>query len=116
MEPSMITPNDANACRGSDLHRDDQRHVLSAYVHRYTGQHVPEWATRAESDAQSLRALGLADIQPKPRAPVQFADDADWLANSWFAVKADGSLDKRHKACYSQPTWPNNPELRKTAA
>jgi hypothetical protein len=82
--------------RGTELHPDDQKHVLAAYVHRFTGQHRPQWA-----DSQHCN--------------VQFRDDADWLANTSFAVRKNGRLDRRSKECYSRPTWPNNPELRNAA-
>ena len=75
--------------KGCDLCLPDQRHVLSAYVHRFTVKHVPEWATS-----------GNYKYYP------QFEDDADWLANSEFYVKADGTLDMRHRGCLSHPTWP----------
>ncbi|WP_145670156.1 hypothetical protein [Bradyrhizobium stylosanthis] len=77
---------------GTDLHPADQRFVLSAYVHRFTGSHRPKWA--------------------KPDNAVQFADDQDWLAHTRFAVRANGRLDRRVARCHSSPTWPHNPELR----
>jgi hypothetical protein len=76
--------------KGNQLHPDDVRHVLASYVHRYTMTHRPAWANREDS---------------KNCLP-QFKDDADWLANTEFAVKKDGRLDKRVKSCTSSPTWP----------
>ena len=84
---------------GDKLSPEDQRHVLAAYVHRFTGQHHPNWAKGEWKDGKPY--------------PLQFKDDAEWLANTQFAIKADGSLDGRVKECQSKPTWPNNPELRK---
>lgn len=83
---------------GSELNFRDRAYVLAAYVHRFTGDHTPKWATRPRSDGTAY--------------PLQFANDADWLANTEFAVKRDGTLDRRFADCYSRPTWPNNPELR----
>jgi hypothetical protein len=86
---------------GTELHPDDQKYVLAAYVHRFTRQHKPVWVTQ---------------LRPRPNGqpcPVQFASDADWLANTWFTVNIGGRLDLRTKYCFSTPTWPDNPELRK---
>jgi hypothetical protein len=69
---------------------DDQRHVLAAYVHRYTREHVPAWARREPG-----------------RCPVRFASDAEWLANTSFRVRRDGRLDRRARFCESSPTWPD---------
>jgi hypothetical protein len=84
--------------RGCDLSPDEQKYVLAAFVHRFTGQHKPAWA-------RLLRPDGTA-------YPVQFKDDADWLAHTDFEVTARGKLDTRNAYCCSSPTWPNNPELR----
>lgn len=86
-----------NFVRGTDLHPEDQKHVLAAYIYRYTREYVPAWATKPNGETY----------------PVQFASDADWLANTTFAVKTDGRLDKRVNRCESNPTWPDHPELRK---
>lgn len=83
---------------GSELKPDDKAYVLAAYVHRFTGDHKPEWACKLRPDGTAY--------------PLQFADDADWLAHTSFAVRANGDLDKRYGSCVSIPTWPNNPELR----
>jgi hypothetical protein len=84
---------------GGRLHPDDRRYVLAAYVHRFTGNHKPAWASKPMPNGGSY--------------PLQFADDADWLRNTHFAVRTDGRLDRRAKHCTSNPTWPNNPELRR---
>jgi hypothetical protein len=85
--------------KGTELHPDDQSHVLRAFVHRYTGEHRPQWAANPWKANQPY--------------PVQFKDDSEWLSNTKFAVKRDGRLDTRVKCCVSTPTWPFNPELRK---
>jgi hypothetical protein len=84
---------------GTELSREDQAYVLRAYVHRFTGDHKPGWARKARPDGSAY--------------PVQFKDDQDWLAHTEFYVKKNGSIDHRHDNCFSSPTWPNNPELRK---
>jgi len=87
-----------NQTPGNQLTAEDQRHVLAAFVHRFTGEHKPQWANEPWKDGKPY--------------PVQFRDDADWLANTLFVTRNDGRLDQRHKACYSTATWPFNPELR----
>lgn len=84
---------------GDSLSRSDQNRALASYVHRFTKTHRPAWAERSRNDGTAY--------------PVQFADDAEWLKNTLFAVKSDGSLDARFKHVVSTPTWPDNPELRR---
>ena len=78
--------------RGSELHPADKHYVLSAYVHRFTGDHTPNWAQTPMPNGEKY--------------PVQFASDADWLHNTWFRVKRNGRLDGRVSICRSVPTWP----------
>lgn len=85
---------------GAALSPRGQRDALASFVHRYTGQHKPDWA----------REPWKPDGTPYP---VQFANDADWLANTLFHATKAGLLDQRYRDCMSTPTWPNNPELRK---
>lgn len=87
---------------GSRLTSEDRKFVLGAFVHRFTGEHQPQWA-------RTLRPDGTAH-------PLQFSSDADWLANTKFVVRPDGRLNHRYTDCVSTPTWPNNPELRRPAA
>lgn len=84
--------------RGSELPLHLQREVKARYVYRYTGEHKPDWARK-----------------PRPSGgpyPVQFRDDADWLAHTFFPVTKRGLLAERPGTCRSYPTWPDNPELR----
>ncbi len=83
---------------GTELHPSDREHVLAAYVHRYTGDFKPKWVKDGKWNGGEY--------------PLQFVDDADWLANTEFRVKSNGRLDERCHACMSYATWPNNPELR----
>jgi len=78
----------AKRIKGNSLHPDDQRLVLRAFIYRFTGDNTPQWA----------RDGGYK---------VQFADDSEWLANTTFAVRTDGRLDRRYKRCESSPTWPD---------
>lgn len=79
------------AMLGCDLAPSVQREALAIFCHRFTGEHRPA--------SDYLRNPYYGD---KPH----FADDADWLANTQFAVTAAGRLDRRYKHCYSRPTWP----------
>lgn len=76
---------------GHTLHPDDQKHVLNAYVHRYTGDHTPNWV---KNDAR---------YQGHPH----FHNDKDWLQNTKFKVKKNGRLHAGARHCESNPTWPN---------
>jgi len=78
---------------GIDLCEEDRNYVLRAYVNRYTRSHVPAWAKREWRDGRPY--------------PVQFASDADWLANTTFVIRQNGRLDRRCKYCESTPTWPD---------
>jgi hypothetical protein len=94
---------------GSTLSPAVQRECLSKYVHRYTGDHRPLWALNAQRHATNCTVnLGKRCSCDAPvQTPVQFKDDADWLANTRFAVRKDGQLDNRATFCLSNPTWPN---------
>lgn len=87
---------------GSHMGEHLQTQVKAKYIWRFTGDNHPKWAQEAR------RPDGCAD-------PVQFADDADWLAHTYFEVTKQGELSRRSTYCESHPTWPNNPELRESA-
>ena len=72
---------------GNQLSPKVQAECKARFVHRFTRDHRPAWAHGAAC---------------KP----QFADDADWLANTFFRVTKSGELDKRTAYCESHPTWP----------
>lgn len=84
---------------GNELPARLKAEALRRYVHRFTGEHKPQWAREPRPDGSAY--------------PVQFSDDADWLRNTRFPVTAKGDLAARPSYCQSSPTWPNNPELRK---
>lgn len=95
----MQTPSlTMNLLLGTQLDYSDQRHVLAAFVHRFTREHKPAWASQPWKEGKPY--------------PVQFASDADWLAHTRFAVRANARVDQRVRYCESSPTWPDNPELR----
>lgn len=82
---------------GTDLSPGLRKEVLRAFVHRSVG------SSPGEKRADGTWA----------RPPDQFASDEEWLANTKFAVTKAGKLNQRVRYCESNPTWPNNPELRK---
>jgi hypothetical protein len=84
--------------RGSLLSREEQAYVLSAFVHRFTGNHRPVWSHNTQPNGKPY--------------PLQFKDDADWLANTYFRITRDLKLDRKAYTCCSFPTWPENPELK----
>lgn len=80
--------------RGSEMCAYLQNQAKLMFVHRYTGEHKPNWVKG-------------------PETPVQFKDDTDWLAHTIFHITKNGEIAQRPKYCESSPTWPFNPELRK---
>jgi hypothetical protein len=63
---------------GTALTPAQQAEALRVYVHRYTGQHRPQWSFKPRLDGSAY--------------PVQFKDDADWLAHTTFRVTARGTM------------------------
>lgn len=61
--------------RGSDLTPELQQQCLAIFTARHTGQHV---------------SLRMQRIAPEHRPPVHFDTDAEWLANTKFAMTKDG--------------------------
>ena len=79
--------------KGSQLSPQDRRHVLAAYVYRFTGDNTPYWVKEKRPNGKPY--------------PLQFATDEEWLKNTVFLVTNSGRLDMRSKHCESTPTWPN---------
>ena len=73
-----------------------QREVLRRYVHRFTRDHVPAWTRDTRPNGKPYR--------------VQFASDADWLANTDFPVTKAGAIADLPAHCNSRPTWPEGRE------
>lgn len=84
---------------GEHLSATMQRDALARYVHRFTRDHVPGWARVPRPDGTAY--------------PVQFDSDGDWLSHTRFAVTQAGDFEDRARYCQSNPTWPDNPELRR---
>jgi len=76
--------------RGSDLPPRLQTEAKALFVHRCTGEHIPAWALRGHASGPYK---------------VQFADDAEWLAHTFFFVTERGEIARRPKHCESYPTW-----------
>jgi hypothetical protein len=84
--------------KGSTLPYAMQEEAKRRWVHRHTAEHVPIWARKPMPNGNAY--------------PVQFASDAEWLANTDFTLTKGGKFSARDRYCRSTPTWPNNPELR----
>lgn len=80
--------------KGTDLSKDDQQFVLQAYCNRITGDHTPAWMRRTKT------------LPGHQLTPIQFANDQEWLANTYFTTNKDGRLYRRATSCTSYPTWP----------
>jgi len=78
-----------NQIKGTLLSSQDKEYVLNAFVHRFTGNHMPRWAS--------------GNYKKYPH----FIDDTDWLENSLFNVTKSNRLDHRFSHCESTQTWPN---------
>ena len=78
---------------GANLPAALQREARARYVHRFTGDNSPSWTRVPRPCGRSY--------------PLQFRDDADWLANTDFPVTKAGALANRPRYCESSPTWPN---------
>jgi hypothetical protein len=75
--------------RGSDMSPRLQTEAKARFVHRFTRAHRPDWC------------------RANPNYKPQFADDADWLAHTFFSITKKGELDRRVSFCESHPTWPD---------
>ena len=73
---------------GNELHPDDRKHVLAAYVHRMTTE------TRRRFPDFTRRMLDGGYRMPE-------RSDTEWLAATEFVVRGDGRLDARYKYCHT---------------
>lgn len=80
--------------KGTELSKAEQQKALAKFVHRFTGDHYPQWANVGRRDGRLLY-------------PLQFKNDNDWLEHTYFWVRNDGKLSEKHRYCDSHPTWPN---------
>lgn len=85
---------------GTELSAADQKRALAWYVHRFTRDHIPSWAKRANSNGLFCN--------------VQFASDQDWLAHNKFKVTKSGQIDLCGTHCESAPTWPDGQAMLTT--
>jgi len=79
---------------GTDLAPALKDKALRSFTNRHTRTNIPYWASNCPVKSYKL----------------EFDSDADWLAHTYFHVKADGTLNVR--SCTSYPTWPDDPWLR----
>ena len=97
------TGGDKVRIKGTDLRPVVQTEALRRFVHRFTGEHKPEWAYLSFTNEHGKKHV----------YPVQFRDDREWLEHTYFEVTKAGNLSEKEECCESHPTWPYNPELRK---
>jgi hypothetical protein len=88
---------------GTHLSSKLQDEAKRRFVHRFTGEHRPMWANKPFKQEGGT-------VGPYP---VQFKDDADWLAHTYFEITKQGKFSERAHYCESHPTWPDNPEFRR---
>lgn len=74
--------------------------ACSRYVHRFTMDHVPEWARMVREDGTFY-------------AP-QYRSDREWYDNTLFPGEAAYPFGKRDTSCFSTgATWPLGQSLAK---
>jgi hypothetical protein len=78
------------AILGSAMCVADRVYAKAAFVYRYTKDWTPQW-------------VEYADDKPA----VQFADDEDWLAHTYFAVDNNDRMLRPAEKSHSTPTWPD---------
>ncbi len=72
--------------------------ACAAYVHRYTMDHVPQWARR--------RPIDDGGTETRYYAP-QYASDREWYDNTLFNGDVGYPYGKRSTDCFSTgATWP----------
>jgi hypothetical protein len=98
-DPRQFRSSALKWVKGTSLSSFEQKRALGMFNQRFTGDHKPSWADKEWKDGKPY--------------PLQFKDDKEWLANTEFPVTKDGKISNRHRFCRSNPTWPDNPELRK---
>jgi len=65
----------------------------AAYVHRFTMEHVPQWASKSMSDGK----------YPAP----QFRTDREWFESTMFPPNNPYAMSSRDTSCHStNQTWP----------
>lgn len=87
---------------GTELSSEDKAWVLNAFVHRFTRDNRPAWARGEWKDGKPY--------------PVQFASDAEWLANTRFNVTKRGKVIKGRDCYTTGQTWPRCRLFPKTCA
>ena len=82
---------------GATLPTALQQDALRSFVHRYTGNHVPEWTRKAAPNGNFY-------------AP-QYKDDKEWLAKTSFPVEAKRGVMQiaSGKDVYCQSNTPSFP-------
>lgn len=66
--------------KGRLLTNVQRQRALLMFVHRYTGQHKPQWVTSGRIGTDS---------------PPMYATDVDWINDHAFYINKDGTLSLR---------------------
>jgi hypothetical protein len=87
----------------------------SQYPHRFTMEHVPDWAKR--SFHQQGTPLTRNPNADKEWCAPQYRTDQEWYDNTVFPGESDSEgrvVDRREKHCYTHSqTWPLGQRLDK---
>lgn len=68
--------------KGSLLREDQKKAVKDLFIHRYTGDHTPDW------------------VSPPFDGHPHYESDDEWLANTTFQMTRHGELDRRCHYCF----------------
>lgn len=75
----------AKLVKGENLTAAQVKQVKAAFVHRFTGEHVPAWAKQPRPDGTAYEPM--------------YATDADWIADKAFYVHKDGQIASTPHHC-----------------
>lgn len=84
--------------KGKNLNSNQRAQVLSAFIYRFTGDHVPSWAKGTMPNGDTY----------KP----QFPTDNDWINAYAFYFKDDGTLASKPGHCVPVE-WAEDEQMRK---
>ncbi len=71
--------------KGENLTPTQKKQVISAFVHRYTGEHFPEWASRPMPNGEAYKPT--------------HATDSEWINDHAFYINKNGFLASYPTRC-----------------
>lgn len=77
--------------KGSNLTHKQRNHVKRAFVHRFTGEHKPDWASKPMPNGNQY--------QPTHKT------DNDWIEDYAFYVQNNGELSTARKHQHCEPAF-----------